>query len=622
LYAERKSGTLHISAHGLERRIYFRKGAPIFADAGAGERLPARPQAEAILCSTFSWTAGEFSLQEGDPAIDDKLSLGKPPAELILEGTRSIDDPRALERLVGTNRTVFACSQTTELPLFSIKLSPAESAILKFARERERFRATEVAQVSSEVSVLRALNALVSLGLLQIVSKAEAPEPPPVLRSPVPAPVPARPPAPAPVRPAVPAPPPRLARIPEPEPAPAPVPVLTYAPPPAPVSVPEPAPDPEPEPFLEPEPVVPEPVLEAVPREVEQLFDRFEAKRVREAPKPRVAPVAVIDELPEDEFPTPGIAEAPARAPSVPPAKWLTEGPNKKVWGFVALGGVAILAVALVLWLTGGREPSEEPAPVVSAAPPEVPPQPPSVLAPTAPAQEGPSVVEVAVPSEAELFYQANLAFENKDFDRARLELETLLELKPDFTAARTLLARVERELAAAQAPTPPPPKPVPKSVQRVPEPRREEVKAPEPVRPNPAQLFGEAKNAFDRDDLGLTESKLDELRALDPAHTGARELRERLEERRWEKTLPRTYRARHDHRIGGCDGTVSLTAQGFGYRSSEHEWFWSFREIIRADRKSEREVGVETSGKKTFNFQLREPLGASDWTRFLALGK
>jgi hypothetical protein len=609
LYAERKSGTLDVSSRGLVRRIYFRKGTPIFADAGPAERPPARPQAEAILCSTFSWTDGEFSFLEGDPAIDDKLSLGKPPAELILEGTRSIDDARALDRLIGTNGTLFRCSQTTELPLFSLKLSPAESTILKFARERERFRASDVAQVSSEFAVRRALTALVALGLLEIVAKEQAPEPAPPALAPAlaprqaaqPVPVPVAKPSPAP-RPAAavpvarPAPAPALARAPEPDPVPE---IVAEVPP-------EIVPEPEIEPVIE-------PVIEEVPREVEQLFDRFEAKRVREVPPAQPTPQAAIEEeLPMPAHPLP-LPPAPSRA---------TQGAsrlNLKVWGPV-VGALVVLAVALVLWLTGRSETGGEGEAVAAGAVPSEPVAPPQRIETEPEPAPGPSVSEVAVPSEAELFYQANLAFDNRDYDRARLELQTLLELKPDFTAAQNLLARVERELAAARAPAPAP-KPAPRVVERAPEPKREEAKVPEPAKPDPGRIFEEAKSAFDRGDLGLTASKLEELRALDPTHGGARELRAQVEERRWEQTLPRTYKARHNHRIGGCDGTVSLTAQGLSYRSSEHEWMWSFAELARADRKNERELSVETRGKKSFNFQLRDPLASSDWSRFLALG-
>jgi hypothetical protein len=606
-YAERKSGTLDVSSRGLARRIYFRKGMPIFADAGPAERPPARPQAEAILCSTFSWTEGEFSFQEGDPAIDDKLSLGKPPAELILEGTRSIDDARALDRLIGTNGTLFRCSQTTELPLFSVKLSPAESTILKFARERERFRAADVAQISSEFSVRRALNALVALGLLEIVAKEQAPEPPSPAPAPVPTPRRAAEPVPVPV--ARPSPPPRR---------PAAVPVAPPAPAPVLARAPEPEPDPVPEivaeipPEIVSEPVI-EPVLEEVPRDVEQLFDRFEAKRVREVPPPQPTPRAAI----EEELPPP--AEPHPLPPAPSRARLGGSGVNLKLWGPVA-GALVVLAVGLVLWLTGGSETGGEADPVASAAAPSESVASPPRIEPEPEPEPGPSLSEVAVPSEAELFYQANLAFENRDYDRARLELQTLLELKPDFTAAQNLLARVERELTAARAPAPPP-KPAPRVVERAPEPKREESKVPEPAKPDPGRIFEEAKTAYNRGDLGLTESKLEELRAVEPAHGGARELRAQVEERRWQQTLPLTYTARHNHRIGGCDGTVSLAAQGLGYRSSEHEWFWSFAELARADRKSERELSVETRGKKSFNFQLREPLAASDWSRFLALG-
>lgn len=62
----------------------------------------------------------------------------------------------------------------------------------------------------------------------------------------------------------------------------------------------------------------------------------------------------------------------------------------------------------------------------------------------------------------------------------------------------------------------------------------------------------------------------------------------------------------------------MTLTARGTGYRSSEHQWFWSFSELVKAFRKDERHLSIETRAEKSFNFELGEPLSGIDWTRFL----
>ena len=202
LYAERKSGVLHLTREGIQRRVHFRKGVPIFAEA-ADSPLPSRDQAESLLYSLFTWTSGEFSFEELEPQVDEGRAFTASPSVMILEGSRRIAERGILEHLICGSDSVFACAQSSVLPLFTMKLSPPESAILKLARERERFTARDLPFPSGALEVVRSLNALVSVGLLEVVEKASVP-----LRSPAALP-PARSPAPEPAEPVppIPAPP-------------------------------------------------------------------------------------------------------------------------------------------------------------------------------------------------------------------------------------------------------------------------------------------------------------------------------------------------------------------------------------------------------------------------------
>ncbi len=187
LYGERASGILYVSRQNIRKRIHFNKGVAIFADAGDGQ-VQTRAQAELLAYSLFTWTSGEFAFEEGEPNIDDSLAFEGSPSTVILEGNRRIDELEILERLIGGRETVFACTQTSVLPLFKLKLSPAESAILRFARERVRFAAADLPLPSGDVAIVSALNALVAVGLLEIVNKANAPESVPVPAPTAPAP--------------------------------------------------------------------------------------------------------------------------------------------------------------------------------------------------------------------------------------------------------------------------------------------------------------------------------------------------------------------------------------------------------------------------------------------------
>ena len=82
LYAERQSGILYVSRQNIRRRIHFRKGVAIFADAGDGQ-VQTREQAELLAYSLFTWTSGEFAFEEGAPDIDDSLAFEGSPSTVV-----------------------------------------------------------------------------------------------------------------------------------------------------------------------------------------------------------------------------------------------------------------------------------------------------------------------------------------------------------------------------------------------------------------------------------------------------------------------------------------------------------------------------------------------------------
>jgi hypothetical protein len=311
----------------------------------------------------------------------------------------------------------------------------------------------------------------------------------------------------------------------------------------------------------------------------------------------------------EDPAPLPELPK-PVEAP--PPAVIRATPPGRK-WVLGAALGLAAAAVALTigLSLSSTQEESAEPeepeekvqpeAVVVAASPGAAEPVPPDAEIP----EETPPE-----PSDAERFFAATVAFENRDYERSKAELEVLLERQPDLAAARELMAKVERALA---------PKPTPKQIEpKRPEPARtKEAASPPP--PSPAELLEAARSALAASDLETARSRLD---ALDPAYPGASKLREELLLLSWEKTLPLRVRVRHDHALGSCTGVLGLTSTGYAYDSPEHNWRWSFVEVARTERREPRRLRIETTKDTSYNFELLAAVSEEDWARHQALAR
>ncbi len=331
------------------------------------------------------------------------------------------------------------------------------------------------------------------------------------------------------------------------------------------------------------------------------------------APPPVETPAIDETPLPNASLPPPSPVHNPA-APKVPLSErlgaLLPKGKGRVIAASIAVGLAAIVAI----WLMWGGDRDTEPEPVVSASTKEPPPEPPPAPPPTS---EGPEDTSEFL--EADLFYRANVAFGEEDYEQAQIELEALLELKPDFTAAQLLLDKVNLEL------DPPAPAPKPKPTRR---PKRKTAPKPppppppvEPTGPDPATvLFAEAQLAFEQGDIETAEAKLEELRALDPSYAEAAKLVAELAHARWLAKLPLSYSAKHDHKFGSCEGAVTLNVDGIGFTSDAHSWSWPFAQLARTERRDSKQLRIETTRKKKFNFEIHDPIKLVDWSKFLNL--
>jgi hypothetical protein len=217
----------------------------------------------------------------------------------------------------------------------------------------------------------------------------------------------------------------------------------------------------------------------------------------------------------------------------------------------------------------------------------------------------------LAGPSNEVLFADAASALERGWLEESRRTLLTLLKRDPEYPGAQALLERVETERRKAAE-------------------RRRPAKAePAPVAvakdPTDAELFSEAETAFARGELSVSKRKLEALLKVNPGFAGASQLMEKIEHRIWTMTLPRSFAARHNHRIGGCEGELSLTRTGLTFRSDDHDWSWQYDSLVSLDRPDAVNLNIVTSerdlmgllSKKRYRFRLEAAFSDDDWRFF-----
>ena len=181
-------------------------------------------------------------------------------------------------------------------------------------------------------------------------------------------------------------------------------------------------------------------------------------------------------------------------------------------------------------------------------------------------------------------------------------------------------------------------PEPSVRSVRPMVEERAEPDLAPSPEpappqgvsAPKEAGLFYEARVALERGDLEKSRAILETLFSRNPSFAGASELYLEVTDQIWEKGLPLRIPARHKHRLGGCEGELSLASLGVRFQSQQHDWAFRPEDMRVMERPEEAVFIVETFEKDTlslgknkrYRFELDTPLSDADWTRYQRLLK
>ena len=219
LYAQRRSGILHLTQEKISKRIYFRKGSMIFANSDvesdrlgefliregvldrssfeaatesmkstgfrfgravvelgivSGDEMEARvvEQIQSIIYSLFAWDHGGYRFETHENPVDEDIVLNLSTADIILEGTRRIEDPGVVRRILGDHSVV---PQHNENPLLLYqKMTLSQSEYFVLSRIDGTSSIGEIFAVSplDEDETARCLYGLVAAGVVVLPGTA------------------------------------------------------------------------------------------------------------------------------------------------------------------------------------------------------------------------------------------------------------------------------------------------------------------------------------------------------------------------------------------------------------------------------------------------------------------
>ncbi|HXV60542.1 MAG TPA: DUF4388 domain-containing protein [Vicinamibacteria bacterium] len=229
LYANRRSGILHLVRDRVSKRIYFRKGSIIFANSDVDEdRLGqflirenvldddkfdktsetmkqtgnrfgrtvvalgfATPeemtakvteQIQGIIYSVFTWDHGNYRFEQHENPVDEDIVLNLSTADVILEGTRRMNNFERMERTLGDRDRIL---HPTEDPLLLYqKMSTlTQSEYFVLSRVDGSSSISDILSLSpiQEEATLRCIYGLLSAGVVELKGGAK-PVPPPTAR--------------------------------------------------------------------------------------------------------------------------------------------------------------------------------------------------------------------------------------------------------------------------------------------------------------------------------------------------------------------------------------------------------------------------------------------------------
>jgi len=185
IYLHQFSGSLFLSHHEIEKKIYFAKGIISFAESNVyGDRLGetllragkitqkqyddsvillkktgkrqgtilmqlkyitlpelikgVRNQLKEIIFGLFSWNQGNFKFMEGNLPINEVVTLKEDTANLVLEGSKKAECMDTIPKGIAMINSVVGVHEKIHTKDSPIRLTPYESKIIQFVSLKSR----------------------------------------------------------------------------------------------------------------------------------------------------------------------------------------------------------------------------------------------------------------------------------------------------------------------------------------------------------------------------------------------------------------------------------------------------------------------------------------------------
>ena len=134
-------------------------------------------QVREILYDLFLWQRGEFEYVDKDVAIDEEFATDFNHMEIILEGSRRVDEWALLKKHIPHPEVVFRIGRSVEQGKDSINLNANEWRLLSLVDGRRTVQQIIADSGQEEFSVCRTMNSLISSGIIERVGMATPPAP-------------------------------------------------------------------------------------------------------------------------------------------------------------------------------------------------------------------------------------------------------------------------------------------------------------------------------------------------------------------------------------------------------------------------------------------------------------
>jgi hypothetical protein len=127
-------------------------------------------QVREILYDLFLWQRGEFEYVDKDVAIEEEFATDFNHMEIILEGSRRVDEWALLKKHIPHPQVIFKIGRSVEQGKDSINLNANEWRLLSLVDGRRTVQQIIADSGQEEFSVYRIMNSLISSGIVERVA--------------------------------------------------------------------------------------------------------------------------------------------------------------------------------------------------------------------------------------------------------------------------------------------------------------------------------------------------------------------------------------------------------------------------------------------------------------------